>query len=78
MTWGGELSSLLSFIRSSYDLSTVVPDSRRIKYGGEFCSSDVMESCSKCSVDGDSAVLSIGDTGMGILLMVPQAGVLLC
>ena len=61
-------------MRSSYDLSTVVPESRRITYGGDSCSSDVMESCSKGSVDGDAAVLSIGDTGMGIFFMVPRAG----
>ena len=36
-------------------------------------SSDVMESYSKGSVDGDAAVLSIGDTGMGILLMMLQS-----
>ena len=74
---GGEVSSRLSFISLSYDLSTVVPESRRITYGGDFCSSDVMELCYKGSVDVDAAVFSIGDTGMGILLMVTQAGVLL-
>ena len=42
---GSEVSSRLSFMRMSYDLSTVVPDSRRITYGGDFCSSDVMELC---------------------------------
>ena len=77
MTCGGELSSLLSFMRSSYDLSTVVPESMRITYGGGFFSSDVMHLCSKCSANGDAAVLSIGDTGMVILLMVPRVGVLL-
>ena len=65
-------------MRSSYDLSTVVPESRRITYGGDFCSPDVIELCSKGSVHGDAAFLSIGYTGMGIFLMVPQAGVLLC
>ena len=74
---GGEVSSRLSFMRSSYDLSTVVTLSRRITYGGDVCSSDVIDSCSKVSVDGDAAVLSIGDTGMGIFLIVPQVGVLL-
>ena len=73
--FGGEVSSRLSFMRSSYDISTVVPKSRRITYGGEFCSSDVLESCFKGSVDVDAAVISIGDTGMRILLMVPQFGV---
>ena len=62
-------------MRSSYDLSTIVPESRRITYGGDFCSYDVMESCYKGSVDGGVVVLSIGDTGMVIFLMVPRVGV---
>ena len=74
---GDELSSRLSFMKSSYDLSTVVPEPRKITYGGEFCSYDVMESCSKGSVDGDAAVLSIDDTGMVIFLMVPRVCLLL-
>ena len=74
---GGEVLSRLSFMRSSYDISTVVPFSRRITYGGNFCSSGVMESCSKGSLGGYTAVLSIGDTGMRIFLMVPRVGVLL-
>ena len=72
---GGELSSRLSFIRSSYDLSTVVPESRRITYGGDICSSDDVKLCSKGSVDVDAALLRIGGTGMVILLMVPLSGV---
>ena len=75
MTWGGEVSSRLPFIRLSYDLSTVVTLSRRITYGDDFCSSGVIHSCSKVSVDGDAAILSIGDTGVGIFLMVPRVGV---
>ena len=75
---GGEVSSWLSFMRSSYDISNVVTESRRIIYGGDFCSSDVMETCSKGSVGGDDAVLSIWDTGTGILLMVPRACVFFC
>ena len=75
---GGEVSSRLSFMRSSYDLSTVVPESRIITYGGDYCVSDDIESCSKGSVDGDAVHLRIGDTGMGIFLMVPRAGVSLC
>ena len=51
-------------MRPSYDISTIVLESRRITYGGEFSSSDVMVSCSKGSVDGDARVLIIGDTGM--------------
>ena len=72
---GGKVSSRLSSMRSSYDISTVVPLSRRITYGGDFCSYDVMESCYKGSVDGDAIVLSIGDTRMEIFLMVPRVGV---
>ena len=72
---GGEVSSRLSFMRSSYYISSVVPLSRRITYGGDVCSYDVIDSCSKVSYDGDDAVISIRDTGMGIFLMVPQVGV---
>ena len=68
---GVEVSSRLSVMRSSYDLSNLVPFSRRITYGVYVCSSDVIDSCSKVSVNGDAEVLSIGDTGMGIFLMVP-------
>ena len=49
-------------MRSSYDLLSVVPLSRRITYGGDVYSSDVIDSCSKLSVDGDAAILSISDT----------------
>ena len=72
---GVEVSSQLSFMRFSYDLSTVVPLYRRITYGGDAFSPGVNDYCSKVSVDGDAAVLSIVDTGMGILLMVPRVGV---
>ena len=65
-------------MRSSYDLSTVVPFPRRITYGGDVCSSDVIDSCSKVPVNGDAAVLSIGDNGMGIFLIVPRVGISLC
>ena len=75
---GGEVSSRLSLMRSSYDLSTVVPESRRITYGGDYCVSDDMESCSEGSLDGYAANFRIGDTRMGIFLMVPQSGALLC
>ena len=37
----------------------------------------LIDSCSKVSADGDATVLSIGDNGMGIFLMVPRVGVLL-
>ena len=48
---GVEVSSRLSFMRSSYDLFTVVPFSRRITNGGDVCSFDVIDSRSKVSVD---------------------------
>ena len=65
-------------MRLSYDLSTVLPFSSRITCRGDVCSSDFIDSCYKFSVDGDSAVISIGDTRMGIFLMVARVGVLLC
>ena len=72
---GVEVSSRLSFMRSPYDLSTVIPLSRRITYGGDVCSSDVIDSCSKVYGNGDAAVLNIGDNEMGIFLMVPRVGI---
>ena len=71
---GGEVSSWLSWMRSSYDFSTVVPYYRRITYGGDSCVSDDMEYFSKCYVDGDDTHFRIDDIGMGIVLMVPRAG----
>ena len=65
-------------MRSSYDFSTVVPESRRKKYGGDSCVSDEIYPLSDCSVDGDAENFSIGDTGMGILLMVPRAVAFSC
>ena len=41
--------------------------------GGDSCVSDDMESLSECSVDGDATHFRIGDTGMGIFLMVTQS-----
>ena len=75
---GGELSYRLSLMRSSYDLLTVVPESRRITYGGDSCVSDDMESLYEVSLDGYSTHFSISDTGMGIFLIVPQAGASSC
>ena len=46
----------------------------RITYGGDSCVSDDMESLSEFSLDGDAAHFRIGDTGMGIFLMVPLSG----
>ena len=57
---------------SSYDFSTVLPDSRRITYRGDCCVSDYMDSLYEGSVGGDATHFSIGDTGMGIFLMVPR------
>ena len=73
-----EASSRLAWIRSSYDFSTVFPESSRITYGVESCVSDYMKSLSEFSVDEDAAHFRVGDTGMGIFLMVPQSGVLSC
>ena len=53
----------------------MIPLSRRITYGGDVGSSDVIDYCYKVSVNGDATVLSIGDNGIGILLMVPQVGI---
>ena len=75
---GVEVSSLLSLMSLSYDFSTVVPESKRITYGGACCVSDDMESCSEGSMDGDAAHFRIGDTGMGIFLMASLAGASLC
>ena len=67
----GEVSSRLSCMRSSDDFLKVAPESRRIIYGGDSCVSDDIESLSEFSLDGDAANFRIGDTGMGILFMVP-------
>ena len=53
---------------------TVVPESRRLTYGGDSCVSDEMELFYDCSMDGDAAHFSIGDTGMGVFLMVLRSG----
>ena len=63
-------------MRLPYDFLTLVPDYRIITYGGDSCVSDEMESLSDCSVDGDAKHVNIDDTGMGIFLMVLQAGAL--
>ena len=51
-----------------------MPEYRRIKYGGDYCVSDDMKSLYECSVDVDASHFRIGDTGMGIFLMVSRAG----
>ena len=75
---GVDVSSRVSLMRSSYDHLTVILLSRRITYGGDVCSSDVIDSCSKVSGTGDAAVFNVGDNGMVILLMVPRIGISLC
>ena len=72
---GVDLSSRVSLMRSSYDCSTVIQFSRRITYGGDFGSSDVMDSCSKSSGTGDAVVFNIGDNGIRIFLTVPRVGI---
>ena len=42
-------------------------------YGGDSGSSVEMKPSSDCSGGGDAAHFSIGDTGIGMFLMVPQA-----
>ena len=69
----GEASPQLAWMRSSDDFSTVLALSTKITYGGDSCVSDEMESVSECSVDGDTTYFSIGDTVLGIFLMVPLA-----
>ena len=75
---GVDLSYRVSLMRSSYDHSTLIPLSRRINYGGDFGSSDVMDSCSKSSGTDDAEVFNLGNNGIGILLMVLQVGISLC
>ena len=65
-------------MRLSHDFLTVVPLSRRITYGGDSCVSDEMDYVSECSVYGDATDSRIGDTAMGIFLMVPSAGASSC
>ena len=75
---GFEVSSRVSLMRLSYDRSTVIPLSRKITYGGDVGSSDVIDSCSEVSGTGDAEVLNIGDNGIRIFLMVPRVGISLC
>ena len=59
-------------MRLPYDFLTLVPDYRIITYGGDSCVSDEIESFSGCYLYGDATHFSIGDTGIGIFLMVPR------
>ena len=72
---GVDLLSRVSLMISLYDRSTVIPLSRRITYGGDVRSSDVIDSRSKSSGTGDVAVFNIGDNGIGIFLMVLRFGI---
>ena len=74
----GGASSQLSWIRSSYYLSTVVPDSIIITYGGDSCLYDDMESLYEFYVGGYVTHFRVGDTGMVIFFMLPRAGILSC
>ena len=47
-------------------------------YGGEYGSSVEMEPLSDWSRDGNAAHFRIGDTGIGIFLVLPRASALLC
>ena len=60
----GKSSSRPAWMRSSYDFSTVFPESRIITYGGDSCVSDEMGPLSDCSVGGDAAHSMIWDTGI--------------
>ena len=62
----------------SYDFLTVVLESRRMTYDGDSGSFLDMELSSDWFGDGDAANFRIGDTGSGILLMVPRDSTLLC
>ena len=61
---GVYLSSQVPLMISSYDLLTVIPLSRRITYGGDLGSYDVINSCSKSSGTGDAAVFNLGIIGL--------------
>ena len=53
----GEPSSLPNWIRSSYDFSIVILDSRRMTYGGDSGSYDDMEMVS--DIDGNYLVIPV-------------------
>ena len=75
---GVDLSSHVSSMRLLYDRLNVILLSRKITYGGDLGSSDVIDSCSRSSVIGDDAVFNNGDNGIGIFLMVSLVGISLC
>ena len=59
----GETSSRTDLMRSSYNFLTVVPESSRIKYGGEYGSSDDWKLSSDWFDNGEAAYFMIVDTG---------------
>ena len=73
-----ETSYLPAWIRSSYDVSIVILEYRRMTYGGDCGSSDDMDLSSDWFVNGKSAYFMIADTGSGISLMVHLSSPLLC
>ena len=74
----GEPSSQPAWISSSYDFSIVIPESRRMTYGGEFGSSDDMKLSSDWFGNGEASDFMIFETGSGILLMAPRTRKSLC
>ena len=73
-----EASPWPDWISSSYDILTVLPESRIITYGGDSGSSVDMEMLSDSFGNGEAARFRIGDTGSGILLMVPRSSASFC
>ena len=65
----GKASYRPDWMRSSYDFSTVVPESRRMTYGGNYVSSVDMEISYDWFGYGEAECFRIFDTGNGMLLM---------
>ena len=57
-------------MRFSYDFLTVIPESRRMTYGGDSGSSDDWEISSDVFDNIEAAYFIIAETGSGILFMV--------
>ena len=74
----GEAKSRPAWISSSYDFSTVVPESSRITYGGDSGSSIDIELLSNWFENVEAANFRVGDTGSRILLILPQVSAYLC
>ena len=73
-----EISSRPALIRSSYDILTVILESRRITYGGDSGSSDDWGLSSDWCNNDEAEYFIIVETGGGILFMVPQTRESLC